>query len=414
MYLLPIQAPLFVDGERRLVTTDWKRSLELLRDSLGGRYGPLCVLAPSLPVERAPSAALLEELSLGRDGIEAVASIPADVRTRHYWLTHHRQWREQAESLVARADVVHAGADNLFKPLMSTAWRLAVEAGVPTVFVQDTDIVLQERELAGDDALRVVRARVYGAVYERVVRSGVARSTLSLLKGRDLVQRYGPWGDNVREFHDTSHLSEHVVGDGVIAERRARAARGLPLRFVYCGRFVERKGLATSVELVARARALGANVELHLIGDGQQRAALESLARERGVAAHVHFHGPATYGPELIARLATYDALLFTPSAEDTPRMIFDAYAAGLPLVATDIAYVRERAEAEHAAVVVPRADHERAAQEIAALAADRTRLLALAPHALAAGRFHAADVWYARRAQWTFEAVENARRRAA
>jgi glycosyltransferase involved in cell wall biosynthesis len=365
-------------------------------------------------VERAPSAALLEELSLGHDGIEAVASIPADVRTRHYWLTHHRQWRAQAESLVARADVVHAGADNLFKPLMSTAWRLAVEAGVPTVFVQDTDIVLQERELAGDDALRVVRARVYGAVYERVVRSGVARSTLSLLKGRDLVQRYGPWGANVREFHDTSHLSEHVVSDGVIAARRERATRGLPLRFVYCGRFVERKGLATSVELVARARALGANVELHLIGDGQQRTELETLARERGVATHVHFHGPATYGPELIASLATYDALLFTPSAEDTPRMIFDAYAAGLPLVATDIAYVRERADAEHAAVVVPRADHEGAAREIAALASDRTRLLALAPHALAAGRFHAADVWYARRAEWTFEAVENARRRAA
>jgi glycosyltransferase involved in cell wall biosynthesis len=414
MYLLPIQAPLFVEGERRLVTTDWKRSLELLRDSLGGRYGPLCVLAPSLAVERAPSAALLEELSLGRDGIEAVASIPADVRAWHYWLTHHRQWRALAESLVARADVVHAGADNLFKPLMSTAWRLAVERGVPTVFVQDTDIVLQERELAGDAALRVMRARVYGAVYERVVRAGVARSTLSLLKGRDLVQRYGRWGANVREFHDTSHLSQHVVSDGVIAARRERAARGEPLRFVYCGRFVERKGLATSIELVARARALGANVELHLIGDGQQRAALETLARERGVAAHVHFHGPATYGPELIARLATYDALLFTPSAEDTPRMIFDAYAAGLPLVATDIAYVRERADAEHAAVVVPRADHERAAREIAALATDRTRLLELAPRALAAGRFHAADVWYARRAQWTFEAVDNALRRAA
>jgi hypothetical protein len=75
---------------------------------------------------------------------------------------------------------------------------------------------------------------------------------------------------------------------------------------------------------------------------------------------------------------------------------------------------VRERADAEHAAVVVPRADHEGAAREIAALASDRTRLLALAPHALAAGRFHAADVWYARRAEWTFEAVENARRHAA
>jgi len=414
MYLLPIPAPIFVDGERRLVTTDWKRSLELLRDSLGGRYGHLVVLAPSLPAARAATAPLLETLDERRDGIALCASVPADVRTRHYWAEHHRVWRAQAEELVARAEVVHAGADNLFKPLMTTAWRLAVERRVPTVFVQDTDIVLQERELAGTAPLRRLRARLYGSLYERVVRDGVARASLSLLKGRDLVARYGRYGANVREFHDTSHLSSHVVSDTVVAARRERAARGEPLRFVYCGRFVARKGLSTSIDGLARARACGADVELHLVGDGEQRAALEHQVAGLGLAAHVHFHGPAVYGPELIARLAAYDALLFTPSAEDTPRMIFDGYAAGLPLVATDIAYARERAEAESAAVLLPRHDEARAVATLVELARDRARLLGLAAAALAAGRHHAADAWYARRAQWTFDAVARARSRAA
>ncbi|QDU83902.1 2-deoxystreptamine glucosyltransferase [Planctomycetes bacterium Pla163] len=414
MYLIPICAPILIEGERRLVTTDWKRSLELLRDSLEGRYGPLCVLAPSLPADRFEGSTALEELDVERDGIELVPSIAADIRARAYWLRERATWREQAAGLVSRAHVVHGGADNLFKPVMTTAWRLAAEWGVPTVFVQDTDIVLQERELAGDDRLRRLRAAIYGSLYERVVRDGVSRATLSLLKGRDLVQRYGPFGRNVREFHDTSHLSEHVVGEAVLERRREHAGSGAPLRFVYCGRFVERKGLHTAIELVAAAVRAGAAVTYDLVGDGPERARLEALVAERGLGEHVRFLGTAVYGPELIARLGAYDGLLFTPSAEDTPRMIFDGYAAGLPLVATDIAYARERADAEGATVLLPRSDAARGAQILAELAADRSRLLALGAAARAAGEYHAADAWYARRARWTFEAVDAAGRAAA
>jgi len=414
MYLIPICAPIFLAGERRLVTTDWKRSLELLRDSLEGRYGHLAVLAPSLPAERFEGTTALEPVSREHDGIELVPSIPADARTRHYWTKHRARWRDQASALASTAQVVHAGADNLFKPVMTSAWRLAVEWGIPTVFVQDTDVVLQERELAGDARRRRVRAAIYGAVYERVVRDGVARSDLSLLKGRDLVARYGRYGANVRAFHDTSHLTEHVVDAGVVERRRARAAAGDALRLVYCGRFVERKGLATAVEVLGRAVGRGADATLDLVGDGPQRAELARRASELGLGERVRFLGSAVYGPELIERLAGYDALFFTPTAEDTPRMIFDGYAAALPLVATDIAYARERADEEGAAALLPRGDPEAAGARLAPLARERGALLELAGAAREAGLFHAADAWYARRAGWTFDAVDRAKRRVA
>jgi len=34
MYLIPIHVPIYLDGDRRLVTTEWRRSLELLPSSL--------------------------------------------------------------------------------------------------------------------------------------------------------------------------------------------------------------------------------------------------------------------------------------------------------------------------------------------------------------------------------------------
>lgn len=414
MYLIPICAPILVEGERQLVTTDWKRSLELLRDSLEDRYGHLCVLAPSLPAERFEGSTQLESVDRETDGIELVPSIPADARARHYWLRDRARWKDQAASLASMAQVVHAGADNLFKPVMTSAWRLAVEWGIPTVFVQDTDIVLQERELAGDDRVRRLRAAIYGAVYERVVRDGVARSDLSLLKGRDLVARYGRFGQNVHEFHDTSHLTEHVVDASVVARRKERAGAGDALKLVYCGRFVERKGLAEGLEILGAAVRAGADATFDLIGDGPQRAELERRASELGLGERVRFLGSAVYGPELIERLADYDALFFTPTAEDTPRMIFDGYAAALPLVATDIAYARERADAENATVLLPRGDTEASGMRLAELANQRGVLLDLAGAAREAGLFHAADAWYARRAQWTFDAVERATRRVA
>jgi glycosyltransferase involved in cell wall biosynthesis len=86
--------------------------------------------------------------------------------------------------------------------------------------------------------------------------------------------------------------------------------------------------------------------------------------------------------------------------------MIFDGYAAGLPLVGYDVGYVRERAAAEGAAVLLPSGDVAAAARAVAGLARDRGQLARLAARARAAGRHHAADNWYRRRADWTHEAV--------
>ena len=71
VYLIPITVPIYLDGKRRLIATDWKRALELLRDSHGGRYGPLCVAAPHAPANE--SEQLLVEAHLAADDIEDLA-----------------------------------------------------------------------------------------------------------------------------------------------------------------------------------------------------------------------------------------------------------------------------------------------------------------------------------------------------
>jgi glycosyltransferase involved in cell wall biosynthesis len=108
--------------------------------------------------------------------------------------------------------------------------------------------------------------------------------------------------------------------------------------------------------------------------------------------------------------LGEYDALLFTPTAEDTPRMIFDGYAAGLPLLAYGIDYVREREAEDGAARSVPPRDPAALAALLCSLDRDRGQLVRLAKRAREAALYHAADAWYRRRAEWTYEAAANYR----
>jgi glycosyltransferase involved in cell wall biosynthesis len=408
MYLIAIHVPIYTDGSRTLVASDWRRDLIMLRDSLQNRFGQLLVIAPSIPIATARIEQLLEEVTEANDGIRLVPSFPLNSRARDYWFRYRKVWLSALREHVAKSQVVHAGLDDLYRPISFDGFREALRQNKPTVFVQDTDIAMQHRELTANAGwIQRIKSIAYSKLFERWVRWSVARADLSLLKGSTLTSRYGRFAKYAREFQHTMHSIRDVIDEAEL-ESRLKSSAG-PLRFVYCGRWVPRKGLERSIKLVALVRALGVDVEFDLIGDGPCRADLESQLVAAGLNGKARLCGSVLYGPELLKRLSTYDAMLFTPTAEDTPRMIFDGYAAGLPLVAGTIAYTRERAESERATVLLPDDDRE-ASRVIVDLARDRNRLSILTRNARRAGVESAFENWFRRRADWTFEAVERHR----
>lgn len=96
------------------------------------------------------------------------------------------------------------------------------------------------------------------------------------------MRRYGCDAANAKNFHDTSLSSKDVVCESRLEERLSTLLSPRPVRLVYCGRLVPRKGLDHSLRLIAAARARGAAVTFDVIGDGPQRADLEAQARSPG------------------------------------------------------------------------------------------------------------------------------------
>lgn len=110
-----------------------------------------------------------------------------------------------------------------------------------------------------------------------------------------------------------------------------RPAGDGPLHLVWAGRLAEGKGLEWLLDEIAASTR---EVRLDLIGDGPARAALEGRAADRGLAGRITWHGYiAERGPYLDV-LAAADAFVFPSDAEGFPKVLLDAWAVGLPVLA--------------------------------------------------------------------------------
>jgi len=157
-----------------------------------------------------------------------------------------------------------------------------------------------------------------------------------------------------------------------------REAHGLTDKFVvtYAGAL----GLANDIETILRAAArLDEHPPIHflLIGDGKERARLESRARELNVA-NITFVG-ARPKSEMPGWLAASDACVATlkdiPMFRTTyPNKVFDYMAAGRPTVLAIDGCIRQVVEAARAGVCVPPGDDRALAEAVLALSADRRR----------------------------------------
>ena len=102
-------------------------------------------------------------------------------------------------------------------------------------------------------------------------------------------------------------------------------------RFVTVARLAPQKNLALMLRGFARGAAPADT--LTVFGEGPERAMLEALATELGVADRVLFQGYVTNPAGLLSR---YDTLLLSSNYEGVPAVILEALAANIGIIATD------------------------------------------------------------------------------
>ncbi len=146
------------------------------------------------------------------------------------------------------------------------------------------------------------------------------------------------------------------------------------INIVCIGTLHEVKGQAFLIRACARLEQT--HWQCHLIGDGEDRAKLESLAAKLGVTDRVTFHGQCTR--EKVRDVLKRMTIACAPSVptsdgrrEGIPVALMEAAAAQLPLVASDLSGIPELVVHEETGLLTAVADVDSLAAALSRLAQD-------------------------------------------
>jgi glycosyltransferase involved in cell wall biosynthesis len=225
--------------------------------------------------------------------------------------------------------------------------------------------------------------RVSSAVFRRVERLLVSRTSAYAVVGHDLSRQYEALGIDAGKLHVVRSGARLPAPPADRAAARAALAQTAGYEegrtvLAYVGSLEARKNPLMLLDLLAQTRALLPDRDPVLVvaGDGPERGALETAIQAQGLDAHVKLLGHVT-DPAVVFGSAAVVVLL--SQVEGLPQVLLQAAACEVPFVAFDVSGVREMFDLGATGRAVPIGDVAGAAEAVAALLADE----ASAPRAI-------------------------------
>lgn len=159
-----------------------------------------------------------------------------------------------------------------------------------------------------------------------------------------------------------SALSERELQDRRIETRQSLCIAPDEYVVGYLGRLSKEKGLNFLVEAASELRFAGVPVRLLIVGDGQERSALEQLSRDRGIENLTIFTG---FQKDIENWLPAFDVFTLTSLTEGTPMALLEAMSMGVPVIATAVGGVPNVVTDGVNGLLVPAGDYKALANKI-------------------------------------------------
>jgi glycosyltransferase involved in cell wall biosynthesis len=243
------------------------------------------------------------------------------------------------------------------------------------------------------DLPRYVRSRhpnawwvhVAADILEIVFRA-LARWLPVVVVGPDLAERYA----HARRLLELT--VSLVPAADVIAESEALARTAGPVRRVLSvGRLDREKNPLLLLDVIAALRESDPEWRLVIVGDGPLRVQIEARAEELGLTDVVDVRGYIPIDGELPLLYDSSDAFLHVSWTEGVPQVLFEAFAAGLPVVATDVGGVARAVDG--AALLVAPGDALAAVSALRRMAGEESLRRSLVRQGLQRVRKHTLEV---------------------
>jgi glycosyltransferase involved in cell wall biosynthesis len=333
-YLLVINIPLYRDGDGALSAghlwfKDLVEHLTYLRN-----FSIACPCVDGSPAEAALpisgdrqfAGVRLIALSSPTSTMNALIGLP---------VTAMRLWRA-----IRHVDIVHTGvagwpipygwvvtpmARLLRKKLViiveSAPWRIA--PGLPSSF----------------------KARLTARVYERLAKWCLSRSDLAIFTQDEYRRSFLPQRPETGHVIHASWIDESsVISDteagAIWREKLEHGERELAILFV--GRLDRQKGVAVLLDAIRSMASKQIRVTLDILGSGELLPMCRQLSDELQGPTRVNVLGTVDYGAPLFELLRRYHAVVVPSISDEQPRIVYDAYSQGVPVLGTRTTGLRD------------------------------------------------------------------------
>ena len=144
---------------------------------------------------------------------------------------------------------------------------------------------------------------------------------------------------------------------------------------------MEEKGVKVLIATVDKLAAAGIRGEMHVIGEGP--LCQEVKAAQGTGSFELKYFEPVPYGTPFLEFLQTYHAIIVPSLSDEQPRIIFDAAARAVPVIASTTNGLRPHIEDKRTGLLTAPGDVGALTNLLASLAEDPSSLRAFAMEAL-------------------------------
>lgn len=196
---------------------------------------------------------------------------------------------------------------------------------------------------------------------------GLIRSGLAFAVGQDLVNAYS------RESSAVHRIVVSVISGSAIHGRPPHFRDANKTRLLHVGRLSSEKGVVVLLEALRQLkRKYQRRFELTVAGSGPEEIRLKENAKSLGIEKNVRFLGYVREDAELSRLYQESDVFILPSFTEGVPKVILEAMANGLPVVATSVGGIPEIIQNGENGLLVPPGDAEGICESVYRLLIDQ------------------------------------------
>ena len=211
------------------------------------------------------------------------------------------------------------------------------------------EVVGDPEDVFTKDNFKSKLVKIYNFIFSTVLKKQCKKAkAVAYVTKRTLQQKYPPIANAM-----STNYSSIEMSDNFYSEIKPAKAKGETKHLLFIGSLSQTyKGLHVLLDALGKQMSKDINWQLDVIGDGSFRNDYEQQVERLGVKDQVQFHGYISDRKAIYEFFRASDLYVLPSLTEGLPRVVIEAMATGLPVVASRVGGVPELIE--ECALVTP------------------------------------------------------------